>query len=201
MKESLFGNGLCASENLCGIDEAGRGPIAGPLVVAGVVLESHIIGADDSKKLTAKRREALYEEIIKHAKYRIVITEASEIDAKGISYALKNSLLEIVTSLQAERYIYDGNCSFGVEKISTLIKADAKIEAVACASILAKVTRDRIMESLAPQYLAYSFKKHKGYGTALHIEEIKKHGLSDIHRKSYKIKSLEELQDGGMRLL
>jgi ribonuclease HII len=177
---------------ICGIDEAGRGPIAGPLVMAGVVLKYDIKGLRDSKKLSEKKREILYDEIIAKSEYKIVEVSNKIIDEKGLSFAINYALNEIVYSLKAKRYIFDGNSKFGVEILETMIKGDDKVPAISAASILAKVTRDRFMKKIAKYYLNYSFAKHKGYITKQHIEEIKKYGYSDIHRKSYKLKALRQ---------
>ena len=177
--------------SLCGIDEAGRGPLAGNLVIAGCILNSDLEGLDDSKKLSEKKREALYELIIPNSKYHIVRFTSQQIDDNGISFCLKNGLEEIKKSLICEKYLFDGNSSFGVSGIETMIKADGKIAEVSAASILAKVTHDRDILKEAQTYPLYEFEKHKGYGTARHIELIKKYGYCDIHRRSYKIKALE----------
>lgn len=179
--------------NLCGIDEAGRGPIAGDLVMAGCILHNHIDGLDDSKKLSQKRREALYELIIKNASFHIVKFSAKEIDELGISLCITRGLREIIKMLPCESYLFDGNSKFGVNEIQTMIKADGKIPEVSAASILAKVTHDNDIIELAKKYPMYHLEKHKGYGTALHVEMIKKHGYSEIHRKSYKIKALADI--------
>nr|WP_321267484.1 ribonuclease HII [uncultured Sulfurimonas sp.] len=178
-------------KKLCGIDEAGRGPIAGDLVVAGCILNSHIDGLNDSKKLTEKKREYLYELIIKDSNYHIVKISPQAIDADGISLCIKRALEEIMTNLKCEDYLFDGNSNFGVMGLPTMIKADGKVAEVSAASILAKVTHDRDIIKEAKKYPKYQFEKHKGYGTALHIEMIKKHGYCDIHRRSYKLKALE----------
>lgn len=176
---------------ICGIDEAGRGPLAGPLVVVGVIFEKNIDGLDDSKKLTQKRRKELFEKIKNSSKYKIVIINNCEIDKRGLSFCIKKALEEIISSLKADRYIFDGNSKFGVEKIEPIIKADTKIKEVMAASILAKVTRDNIMCQLSKEYPLYNFCKHKGYGTKEHIEAIKKYGFCKVHRKSFKPKSLQ----------
>ncbi|MEA1955384.1 MAG: ribonuclease HII [Campylobacterota bacterium] len=177
--------------NLCGIDEAGRGPIAGDLVIAGCVLHSNIDGLNDSKKLTEKKREILFEKIIKNSTFHIVKFSPKQIDEDGISKCLASGLREIMTSIECEEFLFDGNSSFGVQNLSTMIKADGKIVEVSAASILAKVTHDRDILKEAKKYPLYQFEKHKGYGTKLHIEMIKKYGYCDIHRRSYKIKALE----------
>ena len=177
---------------LCGIDEAGRGPIAGDLVMAGCILVQNIEGLNDSKKLSAKKRESLYESIVtSDASYHIVKFSASQIDAQGISKCLKEGLLEILNTLKADTYLFDGNTSFGVKNLQTMVQADGKVAQVSAASILAKVTHDRDILEEAKKYPEYGFEKHKGYGTKLHIEMIKKYGYSPIHRRSYKLKALE----------
>ncbi|DAB29365.1 MAG TPA: ribonuclease HII [Sulfurimonas sp. UBA12504] len=178
--------------NLCGIDEAGRGPLAGDLVMAGCVLHNPIEGLNDSKKLTEKKREALFELIIQNASYHIVKFSAKEIDENGISLCLKRGLLEIMQNIQCENYLFDGNSTYEVHGLDTMIKADGKIAQVSAASILAKVTHDRDILQLAKEYPQYELHKHKGYGTARHIALIKQYGYSEIHRKSYKIKALEK---------
>ena len=177
---------------ICGIDEAGRGPIAGPLVMAGVVLKEDIGGLRDSKKLTEKKRESLFDEITEKSIYKIVEVDNKTIDEKGLSFAIRFCLETIVTSLQADKYIFDGNSKFGVEILETMIKGDDKVAEISAASILAKVTRDRFMKEMSIKYPNYSFEKHKGYITKLHIEKIKEFGYSDIHRKSYKVKALTQ---------
>jgi ribonuclease HII len=176
---------------LCGIDEAGRGPIAGDMVMAGCILNSKIDGLNDSKKLTEKKREALYELIIKDSEFHIVKFSAQTIDADGISICLKRGLEEIIKNLRCEEYLFDGNSNYGVSGLPTMIKADGKVSEVSAASILAKVTHDRDILIESKKYPEYHFEKHKGYGTALHVEMIKKYGYCEIHRRSYKLKALE----------
>jgi ribonuclease HII len=179
-------------ENLCGIDEAGRGPFAGPLVVAGVILKKDIEELNDSKKLTEKKREKLFDIIKQNSFFHIVFKSSAIIDQKGLSYCLRTSIEEIMGKLDAQEYLMDGNTTFGIENLNCLIKADAKIKEVSAASILAKVSRDRYMCDISQEYPDYTFHKHKGYGTKAHIEAIKKFGLCDEHRKSFRIKQLEE---------
>jgi ribonuclease HII len=175
----------------CGIDEAGRGPIAGSLVVAGVILNEPIAELNDSKKLTQKRRERLYEEIVKKATYHIVTYSAARVDEMGISQCMNSALKEIMQHIKSDDYLFDGNTAFGVSGIGTMIKADAEIPEVSAASILAKVTHDREMIEFSKIYPHYSFEKHKGYGTKIHVEAIKKYGYCDVHRKTFKIKALQ----------
>lgn len=170
---------------VCGIDEAGRGPLAGPLCVAGVILKERVDGLDDSKKLSEKKREKLFEEIIKKSSYKIVFVDNLTIDSIGVSASLKSALKTILSALRADLYLFDGNCSFGVSGIKTLIKGDSLVDEIKAASILAKVSRDRYMKEIASSYPNYSFATHKGYGTKKHLEEIKRFGLSDVHRKSF----------------
>ena len=177
---------------LCGIDEAGRGPIAGDLVVAGCIFKeaTKIEGLNDSKKINEKKREKLYEEIILQTHYNIVTISSKEIDALGISKCMAKALEKIKQTLKAERYLFDGNTSFGVEGLETMVKADTKVAEVSAASILAKVTHDRNIIKDAKIYPEYGFENNKGYGTKAHIEMIKKYGYSPIHRKSFKLKDV-----------
>ncbi len=177
---------------LCGIDEAGRGCLAGPLVVAGVILTGEVEGLGDSKQLSEKKREALYEKIVKNSHYEVIFTDNQTIDDIGLSLALKRSIITIIKKLSPSHTIMDGNTTFGVEGVEAIIKADANIDEVSAASILAKVSRDRFIISQDSQYPEYGFAKHKGYGTKAHIAMIAKHGLSPLHRKSFKIKSLSQ---------
>ncbi|MDD2384417.1 MAG: ribonuclease HII [Sulfurospirillaceae bacterium] len=177
---------------MCGIDEAGRGCLAGPLVVAGVVLNEPILGLADSKILSEKRREALFTLIQAKAAYKIVFCDNIMVDEKGLSFCLKYAILTIQEHFKGHSILMDGNCTFGVQGIETMVKADAKIPEVSAASILAKVSRDRFMYEVAFKYPHYNFDKHKGYGSALHVEKIKQYGYCDLHRKSFKIKSLSQ---------
>lgn len=180
------------AHTLCGIDEAGRGALAGPLVVAGVILQEPIKGLRDSKVLTAKQRERLYEIIIDSgALYHQVITSASQIDEKGLSACMRESLLEIMEHLPTSNFLFDGNTTFGVSALRTQIKADAEVDQVSAASIIAKVVRDRIMVELDRSYQVYGFSQHKGYGTKVHIARIHEHGYCPEHRKSFRLKSLQ----------
>jgi ribonuclease HII len=177
---------------LCGIDEAGRGPLAGSLVIAGVVLKNPIEGLTDSKKLTEKRREALYPLVIENSEYHIVSFSAKEVDEMGISKCLQSGLQSIQKHLGEAEYLFDGNSSFGVENVSTMVKADTKVAEVSAASILAKVTHDREMIAMAKKYPQYGFEKHKGYGTKAHIEALLKYDRCEMHRKTFRVKGLDE---------
>ena len=174
----------------CGIDEAGRGCLAGPLVVAGVILTGDVEGLADSKKLSEKRREELFDKVIKNSKHEIVFTDNKTIDEIGLSKAIKNSIIQIMRSLNPTHTIMDGNTTFGVAGVEAIIKADDKIAEVSAASILAKVSRDRYIVKQAVNFPIYQFEKHKGYGTKLHRELIKEHGYCELHRLSFKIKGM-----------
>jgi len=178
---------------LCGVDEAGRGCIAGDMVIAGVILNNPIDGLMDSKKLSERKREELYKLIILNATYHIVSFSSQDIDKMGISKCISYALREIKSHFKGNNILFDGNSSFGVDGIDTMIKADTKIAEVSGASILAKVTRDRKINQDALLYPNYQFDKHKGYGTKAHIQAIKEYGYTPIHRKSFNIKALKEI--------
>lgn len=177
---------------LCGIDEAGRGPLAGSLVIAGVILKNPVEGLMDSKKLTEKKREALYPLVLENADYHIVVFSAKEVDNMGISQCLQKGLQSIQKHLPEAEYLFDGNSTFGVDNITTMVKADSKVEEVSAASILAKVTHDREMIEMAKKYPEYGFEKHKGYGTKAHVEALVKYDRCEVHRKTFRIKGLDE---------
>lgn len=178
---------------ICGIDEAGRGCIAGALYIAGCMLKNEIYGLNDSKKLTKRQRDKLFDEILQNSEFKIVSFSNLQIDEFGLSKCLKSGLEKIIEHFSKFNceIIYDGNTSFGVTGLKTLVKADAIIPEVSAASILAKVSRDREITQLASKYSQYGFEKNKGYGSKFHIEMIKKYGFCDIHRKSFKLKALE----------
>lgn len=177
---------------ICGIDEAGRGPLAGPVVVASVIMpkDSMIEGVNDSKKVSEKKREELYDKIIEEAiTYGVGIIDEKIIDEINILEATKKGL---TTSLQELKIKPNLILVDALNKIDTLgipyrsiIKGDALCYSISCASIIAKVTRDRIMRQWDEIYPMYGFEKHKGYGTAAHIQAIKEHGICPIHRKSF----------------
>jgi ribonuclease HII len=183
---------LNSISDICGIDEAGRGPWAGPLVVSGVVFNDDYCGdgLTDSKKLTPKKREQLFEDIIQNSSYHIVQIDNKTIDSIGLSKSIQNAILEIKSKIITSKYIFDGNTTFGIDGIESMVKADLYIPQVSAASILAKVTRDRYMIDISQNYPEYQFEKHKGYITKLHKDIVIKYGLSDIHRKSYKVKGI-----------
>ncbi len=177
---------------ICGIDEAGRGPLAGPVVVASVIMpkDSMIEGVNDSKKVSEKKRESIYEQIIEEAiSYGVGIVGQEEIDELNILNATKKAL---TMSLQELKVRPDMILVDALEKIDTLqipyqsiIKGDAKSYSIAAASIIAKVTRDRIMRQWDEVYPQYGFLGHKGYGTKAHIEAIKEYGICPLHRRSF----------------
>ena len=184
----------CAAEGktiVCGIDEAGRGPLAGPVVAAACILdpEKPILGLDDSKKLSPKRRDALYDGIVANAKcFCVVRVEPKEIDEVNILNATKNAMRACVERLAIKPDILLIDAvdltGTGIE-VKPIIKGDAKSNSIAAASILAKVSRDRIMEEYDKEYPGYGFAQHKGYGTAAHYEAIHKLGVSPIHRTTF----------------
>ena len=186
--------------DLVGIDEAGRGALAGDLFVAACLLREEILGIKDSKALNANKRELLFKEIRAKSSYLILAFSPTQIDNFGLSWCLKNALLIIKAHFKKAEFLYDGNTSYKVDGIKTLVKADSKVMQVAAASILAKVSRDRLMSNFNEGYdkkfgtklARYDFAKHKGYGSKAHLEAIKKFGLSEIHRKSFHLKKLEK---------
>ena len=155
--------------------------------MVGVVLLKPVNKLKDSKRLTPKKREELYKIIKKNSKYHIYEASSLKIDQIGLSKAIQEGLKEIKKVFNNTKFIFDGNSSFGVNKIETLIKADDKIKCVSAASILAKVYRDNQMIEYSKIYPEYGFEKHKGYGTKAHLEAIAKYGYCPIHRKSFKI--------------
>ena len=179
-------------KNICGIDEAGRGPLAGPVVIAGVVMpqDSMIEGVNDSKKVSEKKREKLYDIILEEAiNYSVAIIGQDVIDEINILNATKQGVTQVIDELDVKP---DLILVDALEHINTrgipyepIIKGDAKCYNIAAASIIAKVTRDRIMREWDEIYPQYGFINHKGYGTAKHIAAIKEYGLCPIHRRSF----------------
>ncbi len=183
-------------DKLCGIDEAGRGPLAGPVFAAAVILPKglQLDGLNDSKKLSEKKREQLFEEITAHAvSYCVASASVEEIDELNILQATFLAMRRAVEGLSVKPDIclVDGNQNPQVGIHSRLvIKGDATSACIAAASILAKVSRDRYMLELSKQYPQYQLEKHKGYGTKLHCDLIYEYGVSEIHRKSFMNKIL-----------
>ena len=189
IEKDLYSKGF---KNICGIDEAGRGPLAGPVVVAGVIMpeDSMIEFVNDSKKVTEKRREKLYDIIKEEAiSYSIAVIDQDVIDDINILNATKKGVTEVVDGLEVKP---DLILVDALEHIDTkgipyepLVKGDARCYNIAAASILAKVTRDRIMRQWDEIYPEYGFLSNKGYGTAKHIAAIKEYGLCPIHRVTF----------------
>ena len=189
IEEDLHKKGF---ENICGIDEAGRGPLAGPVVVAGVIMpkDSFIEGVNDSKKVSEKKREVLYDKILGEAiSYSVAIIGQDVIDEINILNATKKGVTSVVEGLDIKPnlIVIDALEHIDTKGIpyESIIKGDAKCYSIAAASIVAKVTRDRIMRQWDEIYPQYGFAKHKGYGTANHIAAIKEYGLCPIHRRSF----------------
>ena len=176
---------------VAGVDEAGRGPLAGPVVAAAVILDDlkPIAGLNDSKKLTEKRREKLYDEILAKA-LCCSIAEASvqEIDALNILQATLLAMRRAVDGLRLKpvKVLVDGNRLPVLEvRAEAIVQGDALVPAISAASILAKVHRDRLCAQLHAQYPQYGFDRHKGYGTAVHLQALSEHGPSPWHRSSF----------------
>lgn len=186
---------------LCGVDEAGRGPLAGDVYAAAVVLndEALIDYLNDSKKISESRREKLYDEIIQKADaYCIAFSSVEEIDRLNILQASMLAMKRAVEGLglRPDLALIDGNRLPELEcPVKCLVKGDAKSASIAAASVLAKVSRDRYMKKLAEKYPEYGFEKHKGYGTKLHCDMLKKYGASDIHRKAFLKKILGDIYE------
>ncbi len=187
--ESVYNEGY---EYICGIDEAGRGPLAGPVVVAAVIMpkDSMIEGVNDSKKVSEKKREKLYDLIINEAiSYSVGIVDQNEIDRINILNATKAGLTEAVRTLKVKPDVILVDALTNIDtcgiQYRSIVKGDAKSYSIAAASIIAKVTRDRIMRQWDEIYPQYGFAKHKGYGTAAHISAIKENGLCPLHRLSF----------------
>lgn len=176
---------------ICGVDEVGRGPLAGPVVCAAVImpLESIIEGVDDSKKLSAKKREELSEKIIKNAVVcRICRVEPQIIDEINILEATKLCMKQAVEGLKIKPdiVITDGNMTLDINLPQrSFVKGDARSYTIGAASIIAKVYRDKLMAEYAKSFPQYGFERNAGYGTAAHIEAIKRYGLTPIHRRSF----------------
>ena len=188
-EENLYKTGI---KTIAGIDEAGRGPLAGPVVVGVAIMNpaSFIEGVNDSKKISEKKREELYEKITEVAiDWAVGIVDQQEIDEINILNATKKALHMAIENLKIkpDRIVVDA-----LEHIDTcgipytsIIKGDAKVYSISAASIIAKVTRDRIMKEYDEIYPDYGFAAHKGYGTAKHIQAIKQFGPCPIHRKTF----------------
>ncbi len=174
---------------VAGVDEAGRGPLMGPVFAAAVIINpNHVInGIDDSKKISELRREELFEEIIKHYHYGIGHASAAEIDEINILEATKLACQRAIENLPIIPGIVliDGNMKFPQKHYISVVKGDQLSTSIAAASIIAKVSRDRLICELAQGFPEYGWRQNKGYGTKLHIEAISKYGMTEHHRKSF----------------
>ena len=188
LENEIYAGGV---KRLCGVDEAGRGPLAGPVCAAAVILPQNceIQGLNDSKKLTEKKREALFDVICAAAvSYGIAFATVEEIEEYNILGATFMAMNRAVAMLDPvpELALIDGNRNTGIQIPSRcIVGGDGKCADIAAASVLAKVTRDRYMLQMAEQYPEYGFEKHKGYGTKAHYAAIREHGPSPIHRPSF----------------
>lgn len=189
IEKEFFDKGF---EYIAGIDEAGRGPLAGPVVVASVIMpkDSMIEGVNDSKKISEKKREKLYDIILDEAiSYGIGIIYQDEIDKINILQATKKCLTEAVEQMKIKPNLIMVDALTGIDTLGipykSIIKGDAKCYSISAASIIAKVTRDRIMREWDKVYPEYGFASHKGYGTAKHIAALKEYGPCEIHRRSF----------------
>lgn len=179
-------------KTICGIDEAGRGPLAGPVVVASVIMpeDSMIEGVNDSKKISEKKREKIYDQILEEAiSYGVGIIGQDEIDEINILNATKKGLTLSLKELTVKPDLIIVDALNHIDTLGipyeSIVKGDAKCYSISAASIIAKVTRDRIMREWDKVFPEYGFEKHKGYGTSAHIQAIKENGLCPIHRRSF----------------
>jgi ribonuclease HII len=180
-----------SGDPVAGVDEAGRGPWAGPVVAAAVILDpNHLpLGLNDSKKLSEQKREQLFEEIIQMARVGVGIVSPAEIDQLNILQATMQAMTKAVQQLPAPpaAVLIDGNrCPRLNCQSRAIVKGDQRSLSIAAASIIAKVTRDRLMVELAAEYPQYGFEKHKGYGTKAHQQALTDHGVTPHHRRSFK---------------
>lgn len=175
---------------ICGLDECGRGPLAGPIVAAAIVLSYEIKGLKDSKKLSSIQRQRLYTEILKSAQtIEIELISVRLINNRGIGWANKEVFKRLIKKIEAHKYIVDGNLKIKVrgktKLINSVIKADDKYPAVMAASIVAKVTRDKLMKSLSKNYPHFGWQSNVGYGTRHHISALIESGPSKHHRNMF----------------
>lgn len=176
---------------ICGIDEAGRGPLMGPVVAAACILPEGFVleGLNDSKKLTEKKREALFDLIIENAlSYCVAMASVEEIEELNILNATMLAMNRAVKglSIPADMALIDGDKSRGFDiPTKTVVKGDATVPSIAAASILAKVSRDRMCDEYDREYPEYGFAKHKGYGTKAHMDAIRQFGPCPVHRRSF----------------
>lgn len=187
-EQNLYAQGY---KYIAGVDEAGRGPLAGPVVAAAVILPRHFkcLGLNDSKQLSADKLEAFYKIIIKEAiSYSVSIVDHEDIDRLNIFQATKRAMRQAIDQLspQPSHLLIDA-VELKELRVSAdvITKGDQKSISIAAASIIAKVTRDKLMQDLHKQYPVYQFNTNMGYGTKQHLHMIEKHGISPIHRRSY----------------
>lgn len=188
LQNRLFSQGY---KYIVGIDEAGRGCLAGPVSIAAYVITQESILSDsvkDSKLLSAKQRQSLYA-LLNTGQFRNLLVPAGIIDQLGIAKAIESAIAEFITELASPEtfFLIDGQFSrkFGPQTMQ-IIKGDRDHYAIACASIIAKVARDNLMADLAKEFSQYGFEIHKGYGTKLHLAKISEFGPCELHRKSFK---------------
>ncbi len=184
---------------LCGLDEVGRGPLAGPLIAAAVILPEGFDFAarfpglrfGDSKKLSPRQRQAAYDLIRVHAlSMTIQRIDVPEIDANGIGWANRIIFERLISAVEADQYVVDGNLKFNLPEsrralVRSVVRADQTEAAVSAASIVAKVTRDRLMDTLHAMYPAYGWDTNRGYGTRSHVRALHQHGLTVQHRRQF----------------
>lgn len=188
-EQALIDQGI---ENIAGFDEVGRGPLSGPVVVSGVILDPHNIpeGLRDSKQMSAKKREAVFDAILQSAHVSIVSVSAQMIDKINIREATLLAMTRAALSLEIKPgwHLIDGNAipKELLGKADFIIKGDAKCLSISAASIVAKVTRDRMMERAAKTYPDYGFEKHAGYGTPAHLAAIAEQGPCPLHRMTFR---------------
>ena len=188
---------------VCGVDEAGRGPLCGPVVAAACILPIGLVidGLNDSKKLTEKKRDKLFDLIKENAiAYSIAYSTVEEINETDILSATLSAMRRAVEGLpiKAEYALIDGNICRGFNvPAQAVIKGDATSPSIAAASILAKVTRDRMCLELDREYPEYGIAKHKGYGTAAHYEALEKHGVPPIYRTKFLRSFYDKIESGG----
>lgn len=180
---------------ICGIDEAGSGSIAGSLFVCGVLCNNNEIinikNIRDSKKLTRKQRDNIYKQALQlNVKHFVVKCSANDIDNFGISKCMNNALFSICMNLKSDTYLFDGSNNFGINHIKCIVKGDNIVPQISLASIIAKSYKDKESDELDKIYPNYMLYKNKGYCTKEHIGLIKQYGLSNIHRKSFKLKNI-----------
>ncbi len=190
LEKQLWGQGYL---KVCGLDEVGRGPLAGPVVAGAVVVENeeqYLDGVRDSKTMTEKKREEFFEKIKEISSgWGVGIVESWEIDELGLSRAIQKAMELAIgnINIDIDYLITDGNIGkIGEYPMQTIVDGDSMHYSISAASVLAKVTRDRIMKEYAQKHPGYGFEKHVGYGTKIHMEALRRIGPCDIHRKCFK---------------